>query len=553
MRDSLQEIYTYLAAMWRRRWGLLGIAWLLCLVGWAIVTLLPNKFESSARVYADTEGVLRPLLKGIAVESDLDHQLEVMERTLLSRPNLESVVRMTDLDHTATTTAAVDKIVKRLAERIEVGLQQENLFSVKFEDTNPQLAQRVVQSLLTIFVEGNLGQNRKDMDAARRFIDEQIAGYQRQLEVAEDNLANFKQENMGLLPGQDGYREQLARARAKLEAARAAYAEAETRHQELGRQLDEVPRFHEMLVDGFAGPPSDSVMRSLEYQQKIDLLLMRYTEKHPEVIAVRRRLADIRREMAETDAAAGPGPAPSDMAQANGGPERNELKVSNPVYEKIKVQLVEEAANMATLRGRIERHQAKVAKLDRPGKNVPMVEAQLTKLTRDYQMLKSSYEKLLGRREAAKISQDREIKSEKVQFRVIDPAQLPTLPSGPNRPLFLSVALVVAIGAALAFGWVLARVDDTFAGGHRLKQAFGIPVLGGISMVYSTGEKSLRVLGLWGFGAVCLTLFAVYGGLLAIELSVGLPGGVVADASDNGLSRLIDLARANFAAAIGGN
>ena len=115
------------------------------------------------------------------------------------------------------------------------------------------------------------------------------------------------------------------------------------------------------------------------------------------------------------------------------------------------------------------------------------------------------------------------------------------------------MVLVVAIGAALAFGLALASVDDTFAGVHRLKQAFGLPILGGISMVYSTGEKSLRVLGLWGFGAVCLTLFAVYGGLLAIELSVGLPNVVVADAADNGFLRLIDLARANFTAAIGGN
>ena len=352
---------------------------------------------------------------------------------------------------------------------------------------------------------------------------------------------------MGLLPGQGGYRDKLDDARAGLEKARAARADMELRHQELGRQLDEVSQFHELVSDGSAGPLSDSETRSLELQQKIDLLLTRYTEKHPDVVAARRRL-----EIEAADAAAGPVPASSDEAQTNGGPEPSEPQVSNPVYEQIKLQLVEEATKLATLRGRIERRQDKVAELDRPGKNVPMVEAQLIKLSRDYQMLKSNYEKLLERRESAKISQDRELKSEKVQFRIIDPPQLPTMPSGPNRPLFLSVVLVVAIGVALAFGWTLASVDDTFSGVHRLKQAFGIPILGGVSLVYSTGEKSLRVLGLWVFGAVCLTLFAVYGGLLAVELSVGLPN-VVADAADNGLLRLIDVARSNFIATIGGN
>ena len=201
MRDSLQEVYTYLAAMWRRRWRTLGIAWLLCLVGWTFIAFWPNKFESSARIYADTEGILRPLLEGIAVESDLDQQLAVMQQTLLSRPNLESIVRTTDMDHSATTAVAMEELIRDLANRIEVGLEKENLFSVRFEDTDPQLTQRVVQSLLNIFVEGNLGQNRKDMDAARRFIEDQIVGYQRQLEGGGGEACGFQTGQHGSLAG----------------------------------------------------------------------------------------------------------------------------------------------------------------------------------------------------------------------------------------------------------------------------------------------------------------------------------------------------------------
>lgn len=551
MKESLQEAYTYLAVMWRRRWRILAMASLLCFVGWAVVAVLPDQFESSARVYADTEGVLEPLLKDIAVEDNLDRQLDVMRRTLLSRPNLGKVVRTTDLDHRAKTATALEALIEDLAARIEIDLERSNLFSIRFEDTNPELAQRVVQSLLSIFVEGNLGQKRKEMDAARRFIDGQIAGYERQLDTAEAKLAKFKQDNRGLLPGQGGYNEMLERARTELALAQASNADAESRREELRRQLEEVPRFIGMLSTDFGGPPSDPAIRMLELQQQIGALRMRYTDNHPNVVVALSRLADLRRELEAGETAAAV-PAPADAAQPNGGPARSEVSVSNPVYEQIKLQLVEEAAKLATLRDRIARSRAKVAELERAANHVPMVEAQFTKLTRDYQMLRDNYEQLLERGEQAKISQEREVKSQRVQFRIIDPAEVPTVPSGPNRPLFLSVVLVVAIGAALAFGWALASMDETFAGVRRLKQAFGMPVLGCISLASLTGRHNLRVLGYCGFGTACLALFAVFGIILAVELSSGLNNVAAVEVAGNGISRLIDLTKARFMGVFGG-
>ena len=99
---------------------------------------------------------------------------------------------------------------------------------------------------------------------------------------------------------------------------------------------------------------------------------------------------------------------------------------------------------------------------------------------------------MLEAAEQAKISQERDVKGQRVQFRIIDPAEVPTIPSGPDRPLFLSAVLIVAIGAAIAFGWTLASMNETFFGVHRLKKAFGMPVLGCISLASSTGRHGLR-------------------------------------------------------------
>ena len=176
MNETLTRIMAMIPAMWRRRWLMLATAWVVCLLGWAVVAFLPDKYESSARVYVDTDSLLRPLLRGLAVETDTMRQIDVMQRTLVSRPNLEKVARVTDLDLSVTTIAETEELLNRLRSDIKVQSQRNNLFAISYRHSDPQMAQKVVQALLTIFVEGNLGTNRKEMDTARQFIDEQLRG-----------------------------------------------------------------------------------------------------------------------------------------------------------------------------------------------------------------------------------------------------------------------------------------------------------------------------------------------------------------------------------------
>src|SRR5215813_4097779 len=115
MHDLKRHLLFHLVMLWRRRWLALGIAWPLCLAGWLIVALLPNKYLATARIYVDTETLLAPLLKGIAVDVDMNQQVEVMQRTLLSRPNLQKVLRATELDLLTATPEDEDRFLKRLA------------------------------------------------------------------------------------------------------------------------------------------------------------------------------------------------------------------------------------------------------------------------------------------------------------------------------------------------------------------------------------------------------------------------------------------------------
>src|ERR1700742_352862 len=177
--DSVRLLITqYLRAAWRRRWMGVIVAWLVCAVGWVGVYAIPNQFEASARLFVDADAVLTPLLRGLAADSAPTTQLEVLQRTLLSRPNMEKLISKTDLDLTLNGPTDRERLLSRLATEIRVNPQTRNLFTITYRDKSPKMAHDVVQTLLTIFVESATGGNRSDMDNARHFLEHQIASYE---------------------------------------------------------------------------------------------------------------------------------------------------------------------------------------------------------------------------------------------------------------------------------------------------------------------------------------------------------------------------------------
>ena len=98
IHETIQQVITYLRGIWRFRWYAMGISWLVAVVGWVYVSALPDQYQSSAQVLVDTDSMLRPLLRGLAVESNIDQRVQLMTTTLMSRPNLEKLARMTDLE-----------------------------------------------------------------------------------------------------------------------------------------------------------------------------------------------------------------------------------------------------------------------------------------------------------------------------------------------------------------------------------------------------------------------------------------------------------------------
>lgn len=516
----LRQARSILQSMWARRWIGVITAWIVGSVAAVVITRMPDQYEAVARIYVDTQSVLKPLMAGLTVQPNVDQQVMILSRTLISRPNIEKLVRMTDLDHGLKTTADRERLVDSLGERLKIAAAGGiNLYTLAFRDTNPQTAQRVVQSLTSMFVESSLGGKRKDTDAAKLFIEEQIKIYEKKLAEAENRLKEFKLRNMNLniSDGKDSFG-RMGEASAMMSQARLALREAENSRDALKRQIEgEEPT----LLDGFSGgdsglqtpsvPEIDNRITAMK--QSLDTLLQRYTEQHPDVAGTRRVIRDLeeqkKQELAARKAAAKPR-SPGAIAPA----------ANNPVYQQLKISLAEAEANVASLRTRVAEYDARYNRARTDMRMLPEIESEFVQLNRDYAVHKSNYDSLVGRRESATMSGELEANSGMAEFRLIDPPRVIPQPVAPNRLRLLSLALLGAIAAGAAASFAASQIRRRFFDAYSLENAMGIPVLGTVSLIESEPLRRKERRSLLAFIAATLALLGSYGaGILLLSLA----------------------------------
>ena len=186
MEELINQVSAIVRGMWKFRWQGILAAWIVAAIGVVVVLRVPDRYEASARVFVDTQSILKPLMSGLAVQPNVEQQVVMLSRTLISRPNVEKLVRMADLDLKNNSKAQQEATIEELTKTLAIqSAGRDNLYTLSFRDSDPQKAQRVIQSLVSIFVESSLGASRKDTASAKVFLDEQIKGYETKLEEAE--------------------------------------------------------------------------------------------------------------------------------------------------------------------------------------------------------------------------------------------------------------------------------------------------------------------------------------------------------------------------------
>jgi len=517
MNEVLEVIGSYLRGMWHRRWIGLATAWVVGIIAVAIAMKVPERYEATARVYVDTESLLKPLLAGLAIQPNIDQQVVLMSRTLISRPNLEKLIRQADLDLNTPDVASRDTLIDTLGKNIklEAGVRGSNLYTINYRDTNPERARKVVQSLLNIFVESSLGNKQKDSQTAFTFVDEQIKRYEDALRAAETRLKEFKIKYMGVT-GRDGrdYFSRLSSVQDQVEQARMELESNEKARDAYKQQLS--GESQPLIPDAAptTAPASDYGVPELDariagLRKELDDLSRRFTDAHPDVVATRRRLEQLEQQRATAI-------EERNKAVAS-APRTQNSDARSPVYEQLRLALAQAEANVAASRAKLASYETQHEALKKQARMVPEVEQEYVELNRAYDVQKKMYEALLARRDAANMG--KEVQDTGVaQFRVIDPPRALSDPVPPTRLQMLGIAFGAAIFAALLASFLASQIWPTFHRPSALREVVKRPFLGVVSMLPDPSVLRLRRRHAFFFAGALGTLLLTMGGILSAAL-----------------------------------
>lgn len=512
LQQTIDMILDYIRGIWLKKRYVMLCSWLICPIGFGYVAMMPDVYKSEAVVFVDTRSMLQPLLSGLAIQTNPQQEIAMMAQTLLSRSNIEIIARESDLDITVNTADGYTNLINALSNNIRLNRTgRNNIYTISYSNRNPELAKRVVQETLDLFVEGSLGNNRRDTDTASRFLDEQISEYETRLIEAEQRLADFQRRYNDILPVSGSFYSTLQGATGNLENTQLQIRELQQQVTSLKSQMSSG-----RATDGFDVRQGDNTpvittrydnrIKSLE--EKIDQLKLRFTDQHPDVIEAKSLLASLEESRQDEIKA---------YFSAT-GEEGNDANLS-PLATELKLEISRLEGQIASLRVRESDFEAKIQELRNKIDLVPQIEAESTALNRDYGITKQKYEELLRRKEAAELSRRADVSSEELQFRIIEPPLVPSKPTGPKRLMFYTGVLVLGFGVGIALAFALSQLRPVLVRGRQLTTLTSFPVLGAVTHLNLKQIQRRNRIRVFVFILSSGAIVSMYAILLAAELA----------------------------------
>jgi polysaccharide chain length determinant protein (PEP-CTERM system associated) len=484
MNEFTRQAAILAGSVWQHRWMAVAVAWIVALAGALVVWVVPERHEARARVYVDTQTVLRPMMVGLAFQPDIDQQVRMLGRTLISRPNVERLVNNPAIGLDKLEPGQLDGQIETLMKSIKVELTGgNNLYAISYRDQDPIRARKLVEVLVGMFMESGLDTKRKDSAEASRFIDEQIKLYESKLTEAENRLKDFKLKNMSVAAttNQDFFAriqvltDDVNRLRVALGAAEQS---RDTTRRELGNEEPNLPVTAASAVS--LTPDLDSRVEAQKRQ--LDEMLRRYTEEHPDVLTTRRIISQLedqrRREL--------------DALKSSNSAVRRAAAATNPVFQRLRLNLADAEANVASLRSQLGTQQARLEEIRAQSSKVPQAEAELVQLNRDYEIMRRNYDQLVQRREAASLGVKIDQTSSMADFRLIEPPRVLPTPVFPSRIQLALGVMLLAVASGIAAAYAQTLLNPVFSSERELREFTKRPVLGSLLKVEDPRDRDLE-------------------------------------------------------------
>ncbi len=504
MNGLYDEIKIALYSVWSRRWLALGVAWLICILGWIAVSLQPPSYESEARVYVKTQNISSSQQGNSTNEQR--KKIEQLSNTILSYENLQKVVRGTNLGLSVVTDKEMDGAVEALRTKTEVELEEDSFYDISVTQSDPVLARDIVQKLIDIMQEENIAGDRSTIAEKISFWDEEVAKNQKILSDVEQRRIKFEQENLGLLPGVGSVSQRIESARNELNQIDTQLISAQSALVALNAQLaSESPTINTPTFNpGVSGGGGASSALASARGALAEARSRGLTDRHPDVVALQKQIAALR-----SQAAAEP--------RRTGG--SSVIRTPNPAYSQLQSLRAERSATVAGLRTRKAALQSELAQLSSRQSLEPGVASEMEAINREFDSAKVQYDNALAERRAVEFDDNVESKTDAVKFSIIDKPSLSSVPSAPNRPLLLTIVLFFGLGAGVAVAFAMGHLQTSFPTASRLERASGLPVIGTVSLMLTPEQKTARTKNLKLLIGGTASLMGAFALLLIVEFT----------------------------------
>jgi len=454
---------------------------------------MPNEYRSDTLILVVPQQVSESYVRSTTT-GRIEDRLQAITQQILSRTRLERIIQDFNLYQQQRRTAIMEDVVEQMRGAIQVQVVKGDAFTVGFTSDDPRTAMRVTERLASLFIEENLRDREVLAEGTNQFLDAQLEDARRQLIETERKVGEYRRQYADELPEQ---REANMQGQHNIEMQVQALIESLNRDRDRRLALDrliadaETPDAAPTLPssnginDADGVPVGAPVPQQLQAaQEALQGLQMRLTPQHPDVLRLKRVVADLQKK---ADAEALARPLSSGAAALTPGEvlKRNRLAEMKAEMENLDKQIVVKQDNEQRLRVAMATYQKRI-------EAAPTRDSELTELTRDYRSLQATYQSLLGKKQDSKLSANLERRQIGEQFKILDAARLPERPTSPNRPRLYSLGIGGGLGVGLALAALMEYLDKSLRSEADIGAALNLFVLATVPVLAGVKRRGAR-------------------------------------------------------------
>jgi polysaccharide chain length determinant protein (PEP-CTERM system associated) len=501
------DISNILSNLYRRKALIVSVFLVVSALSIYLSAILPEIYRSSTLILVTPQRVPSSFVTS-TVTSDVTQRMQSIAQEILSRTRLEKIIQEFNLYAASAKTSNAEDRVERLRKMIKIDFRQNNAFQLAFDNESPEKAKDVTNRLASLFIDENLQVREQQAMGTKSFITAEAERLRKELEEQEIVVNQFKAAHRYELPDQlDTNLRTLEQVRRELEASNQRLSSLQERKGILQKQLVESDILgFDLLGVSLGAPLADSGTQNprLEIKKReLETLLQSYSNKHPDVVRLRKEIQMLEAEKKELP--------------ANSGSSSAKTPSVNPLKQVLQTQISDIDAEIQTLRSQHERLRGQIGTVQGHVDNTSLNGIELSKISRGYEITLRKYQDLLAKSLESELSENMEKKQKGEQFQILDPANFPLRPLRPNRPMIILIGLVAGLAGGVGLAFIWDNLDTSFKRGDELAGYVNIPLLATIPALVTRGTvlDERRAQGMLVFasiailavGLVCVRLF----------------------------------------------